>query len=267
MAGGVALNCVANEHVLKLPCVKNIFIQPAAGDDGTSLGAAMMMAAQKDKIEKQGLPYYGPDYIEADVVKAFQAFSKEGMSNCQHKDIDAAAKRAAELIAEGKVLSLYQGRMEFGPRALGNRSILADPRDPEMRDRVNAAVKMREGFRPFAPVVLEDKMYDIFEVERDDAYRYMLVTLPVKEAYRDQLPAITHVDGSARLQTISCEENPLYYKIIQYFYELTKIPVLLNTSFNVKGQVIVHTPQEAIDTFWNTGIDSVFLGCYEMSKS
>ena len=261
LAGGVALNCVSNEHVLRLKEVEQVFIQPASGDDGTAYGAALWASVQQNfPPEKMGMPYWGP---ESSLEECKQAYEKEReikVQREQHEDIKSTAKRIAALIAEGKVMSLYQGRMEFGPRALGNRSILADPRDPEMRDKVNAVVKLREGFRPFAPVVLYEDLETIYEPDIIREYPYMLVTLPTKNEYWEKLPAVTHVDGSARVQTIKREDNPLYYAIIEAFKEITGIPVLLNTSFNVKGQAIVHTAEEAVETFLNTGIDCLFMG-------
>ena len=267
LAGGVALNCVSNEYILRLPEVEEVFIQPASGDDGTALGAALLInEKQGEGRVEMNMPYWGPSSSLESCKKAWVESAGEKLSSAEYRSIKDTADRIAKLISEGKVLALYQGRMEFGPRALGNRSILADPRDPNMRDKVNAVVKLREGFRPFAPVVLFEDLNNIYEPDIQTEYPYMLVTLPTREEFKEKLPAVTHIDGSARVQTIKREDNPLYYAIIESFKELTGIPVLLNTSFNVKGQAIVHTAQEAVDTFLGTGIDSLFLEHFELTK-
>jgi carbamoyltransferase len=267
MAGGVALNCVANEKILKVAEVQDFFIQPAAGDDGSALGAALEVAARRgQRFERMNMPCWGPAYSAQDLATVYDGILLESVIKRNHLDPQQAAVRIAHLLAEGKIVALFQGTMEFGPRALGNRSILADPRDPAMRDRVNLAVKMRERFRPFAPAVLPERIDDFFSVTKFRKFPYMLVTVPVKDTWRGSLPAVTHVDGSARVQTVSKDDNPLFYSVLEAFGNLTGIPIVLNTSFNVKGEPIVCTPQQAVETFLRTGIDSLFLQNYELTK-
>jgi len=183
-------------------------------------------------------------------------------------DFSALCKQVAERLSRGQIIGLFQGRMEYGPRALGNRSILADPRDPTMRDKINALVKKREAFRPFAPVVTKEaapRYFDIPEGE-EDAYAHMLLVTQVRAAFRDQLPAITHVDGSARAQTVSRENYPRLWALLRSFEEVTGLPILLNTSFNIKGQPIVCTPAEALDTFLFARLDLLILGNFLVSS-
>ena len=267
LAGGVALNCVSNQHVLGLSGIRSFFVQPASADDGAALGAAMYVAATSDRIEQATVPYWGPGSHEDQLREAFDEEHIAQLDRHEHPTLQDGAHAIAGHIADGKVVAVYHGRMEFGPRALGNRSILADPRNPSMRDRVNAAVKKRESFRPFAPAVLEDQLSTYFDPPVDGDYSYMLVTMPVRVEYREELPAITHVNGSARPQTVNADQNQYFHSIIGAFFDLTGMPIVLNTSFNVKGQPIVHTPFEAVRTFINTGIDSLFLGRYELTKS
>jgi carbamoyltransferase len=173
--------------------------------------------------------------------------------------LEKTCEKAARLIAEGRVIAWYRGRMEFGPRALGNRSILADPGNPEMRDRINAMVKKREAFRPFAPAVSLEQVHIWFDVWPSAELPYMIATVQVREVFRKELPAITHVDGSARVQTVSEKDNPDFHQLLRAVGKLTGREMVLNTSFNVKGQPIVNTPQEAVDTFLGTGIEYLFL--------
>jgi carbamoyltransferase len=180
------------------------------------------------------------------------------------ESFDELCRQIASRLAEGQIVAWFQGRMEFGPRALGSRSILADPRDPNMRDRINSLVKKREGFRPFAPVVTKEdagRYFDILPGD-EDGYAHMLYVTQVLSPYRQKLPAITHVDGSARVQTVSHEQNPSLWKLLKEFQRLTDLPILLNTSFNVKGEPIVCTPQEAIKTFRTANLDILVLGNY-----
>jgi len=264
LAGGVALNCTTNGRILGLKEVRHCFIQPAAGDDGSALGAALQVSHEHGDVpQKMGMPYWGPSSSSDEIEAAF-AGAPAGTRRTRHKDLAAAAEAAAEGLAAGRVTAVYQGRMEFGPRALGNRSILADPRDPAMRDRVNAAVKLREAFRPFAPAVLEERLEEVFEAS--GSLPYMLVAVPVRPAWKDRLPAVTHVDRSARVQTVTAAQNAFLHAVLSAFDRRTGVPVLLNTSFNVKGQPIVHTPREALETFLSTGIDSLFFGNLELSK-
>lgn len=257
MAGGVALNCVANGKILKKGPFKNLFVQPAANDSGAALGAACQayveLCDERPNTKRLEHVYLGPSYSSSEVEKLVDNLELESV-NCkdnEEKLIDEVGKR----LADGKVIGWFQGRMEFGPRALGSRSILADPRDADMRDRINSMVKKREGFRPFAPAVLESKYANFFEL--DHISPYMLETCQVKSNMN--MPAITHADGSARVQTVSETSNPRFHKLLSKFEELTDYPILLNTSFNVKGQPIVCSPEDAILCFINTKIDCLVI--------
>ncbi len=260
MAGGVALNCTANGHLMRSGMFDEIYIQPAAADDGTSLGAALARAMKAGEVRNSRfpVPYLGPGYGSDRIEAAFAKF-KESITVERFADLEQTCAKAASLIAQGHVLAWFRGRMEFGPRALGNRSIIADPGRPEMRDRVNAMVKMREGFRPFAPAVSIEQVHTWFEVTPGTELPYMIVTVDVREEFRDELPAITHVNGSARVQTVSAESNCAFHTLLKAVGTTTGRQMVLNTSFNVKGQPIVNTPEEAIETFLGTGIDFLFL--------
>ena len=260
MAGGVALNCTANGHLMRSGLFDEIYIQPAAADDGTALGAAMYRAAKAGEVRNQRfpVPLLGPAYDRSRVEAAFQRFHESVLVE-RFEGLEQTCARAADLIARGHVLAWFRGRMEFGPRALGNRSIIADPGRPEMRDRINAMVKMREAFRPFAPAVSLEQVHQWFEVEPGTELPYMIVTVDVRKPFRDQLPAITHVNGSARVQTVSRDGNPDFHALLEAVGKTTGREMVLNTSFNVKGQPIVNTPEEAIETFLATGIDYLFV--------
>ncbi|MGA7786351.1 MAG: carbamoyltransferase C-terminal domain-containing protein, partial [Candidatus Acidiferrales bacterium] len=260
LAGGVALNCTANGKLLKSGMFDEIFVQPAAGDDGTSLGAAAFCAAKHGDIRnvRISVPFLGPEFSVSKIEEALKTF--EGKVEVRRfSNLAETCAEAARLIAEGRVLGWYRGRMEFGPRALGHRSILADPGHPEMRDRINAMVKMREAFRPFAPAVTLRQADHWFEVTPGTELPYMITTVDVRQAYRSHLPAITHVNGSARLQTVSPHDSREFHALLEAVGKTTGREMVLNTSFNVKGQPIVNTPQEAIQTFLNTGIEFLFL--------
>ncbi|HVW07102.1 MAG TPA: carbamoyltransferase C-terminal domain-containing protein [Bryobacteraceae bacterium] len=267
MAGGVALNCTANGHLMRSGLFDEIYIQPAAADDGSSLGAALYRAMLAGEVgnERFPVPYLGPGYNESDTEAAFDRF-RESIEVERFSSLEETCAKAAELMASGHVLAWYRGRMEFGPRALGNRSIIADPGRPEMRDRVNAMVKMREAFRPFAPAVSAEQVHQWFDVAPGTQLPYMIVTVDVREPYREQLPAITHVNGSARVQTVSADSNPAFHALLRAMGKVTGREMVLNTSFNVKGQPIVNTPDEAIETFLRTGIDFLFVGNSMVSR-
>ena len=260
MAGGVALNCTANGKLLESGLFDEIYVQPAAGDDGAALGAALALAAVRDKVnnERMAVPFFGPSYSE-EQIEAVIAQYADRIDVQRFDSLEDTCQAAAKSIADGQVISWFRGRAEFGPRALGHRSILADPGNPEMRDRVNAMVKMREAFRPFAPAVTQETAHQWFEVEEGQELPYMIFIVRVREAYRDALPAITHVDGTARLQTVSPETGPEFYTLLKHVGKETGREMLLNTSFNVKGQPMVNSPKEAIETFLGTGIDVLFL--------
>lgn len=261
IAGGVGLNSCMNAAIMKETAFEDVFIQAAANDAGTALGATYyiwneMLGKERNYIQTE--VYLGPTYSNE---KIKQTLDEHKIS---YEVVDAPAVTAAELLAQGKIIGWLQGRMEVGPRALGNRSILADPRPAKMKDILNHKVKHREGFRPFAPSVLEENGSEYF----DDYYPtpFMLLVLPIKKEKRDKIPAVVHVDGTGRMQTIQREDNPLYWELINEFKKLTGVPVVLNTSFNVRGQPIVMTPEDALKTFLGTQMDYLIMGNYLIRK-
>ncbi len=260
LAGGVALNTTANGKLLASGAFDEIYVQPAAADDGSALGAALHRASLVGEVvnRRSPVPFYGPAHSLERIEQALSEF--EGQIEITRLGcLEDACETAAGLVAAGEVLSWYRGRMEFGPRALGHRSILADPSRPEMRDRVNALVKLREGFRPFAPAVSLEQVDKWFEVSPGTELPHMTVNVDVRAEFRADLPAITHVNGSARVQTVSATENPEFHQLLGAVGRHTGREMLLNTSFNIKGQAIVNTPAEAIETFLGTGIEALFL--------
>jgi len=261
IAGGVGLNCVSNSYILEHGPFENIFVQPAAGDAGGALGAALMASRELDpEFERQPLEdvYLGPEFTEQRIQTALDEYGLSGKRMEREEFLDYTARR----LEEQSIVGWFQGRMEFGPRALGSRSIIADPRHPENRDRVNLAIKFRESFRPFAPAVPEDSVSEWFQWDRPS--RYMLFTAATREP--EKLPAIAHVDRSARLQTIPRGRNPLYYDLHRAFERRAGTPVLINTSFNVRGEPIVCTPQNAIDCFLGTHMDLLAIGPFVVEK-
>ena len=276
MAGGVALNSVANGRIIRETPFENVFIQPAAGDAGGSIGAASfiwfnILGNTRDVSQKSNPNTIGPEKDLMQNTYLGPEYSKEEIKRFLDKkevvyevfEREEILERTAAIIADKRVVGWFQGRMEWGPRALGNRSIIADPRDREMQDIVNLKIKFRESFRPFAPTVLLDKAPEYFELDRQSPYM-LLVTL-VRENKR-VIPAVTHVDGSVRVQTIAREDNPLYYDLIEKFYKLTGIPVIINTSFNVRGEPIVCTPEDAYTCFMRTKMDNLVMGTFMMRK-
>lgn len=263
-AGGVALNCTANGIIFKSGLFDDIYVQPAAGDDGTAWGAALYYyyhhLNQTGRDQPQRLPLFGP---VADLEKYLLTLAPDFLTNkqiaYQRVAQEDMLEQAAEMLAQGKVIAWVQGGMEFGPRALGHRSILADPRDPNMRNKINQIVKKREGFRPFAPSVKLEKAHLFFEVPEGKAFSCMLFVVPVRPEYQHSLPSITHVDGTARVQTVEKNEHPLYWRLLDKFEAKTGLPMLLNTSFNVRGQPMVCSAQEALETFLNVDIDALFI--------
>lgn len=260
LAGGVALNGTANGVLMRSGLFDEIHIQPAAGDDGAALGAALHRAAANGEIKNRRMPvpFLGPAY-SVDCIEAALAEFAGKIRVTRYPTLAETCAEAARLIAEGHVLAWYRGRMEFGPRALGNRSIVADPGHPDMRDRINAMVKKREAFRPFAPAVSREQVSVWFDVQPLTDLPFMIATVNVREEHRAKLPAITHVDGSARVQTVSAAGNPDFHALLQAVGKSTGREMLLNTSLNVKDQPIVNTPRDAIETFLATGIDYLFL--------
>ena len=256
IAGGVALNCVTNEVVWKSGEFANIFIPSAPHDAGTAIGAAMLVHCAKDKKPLQrgySTPYLGPAYSRRDILAAVKS---AGLKARQSK---SPARDAAKMIADGKIVAWFQGRMEFGPRALGNRSLLADPRRPEMRNILNQKVKHREDFRPFAPSVMAEHADDWFETgKHSTSHEFMLFAPRVKPDRRDRIPAIVHQDGTARVQLVSRKSNPRFHELISAFHAKTGVPVVINTSFN-DSEPIVCTPMDAIVTFRKSGIDALVM--------
>ncbi|MBI3450709.1 MAG: carbamoyltransferase [Acidobacteria bacterium] len=261
LAGGVAMNSKANGKILASGIVDEIFIQPAATDDGTALGAALAahrMAGGAPAGYRLDDVYLGPEYGEKE-IEAFLRTCKIPFT----RPGDIAAEGAA-LLAAGKIIGWFQGRMEFGPRALGSRSIVADPRDPAMKDRVNEVVKFREGWRPFAPSCLAERAEEYFVGCTDSPF--MILTFPVREEKKSVIPAVTHADGSARVQTVRKDVNPLYHALISQFDRLTGVPVVMNTSYNLREEPIVCAPKDAVRTFYSSGLDALCLGPFLIKK-
>jgi carbamoyltransferase len=294
LAGGVALNCVGNGRILREGPFENVWVQPAAGDAGGSLGAALSVWHQYlgnerrvEEITRGGRAdgmsgsYLGPEFSD-DEIEEFLLTSGARYRRVERTEI---AETVARLLAEEKVVGWFQGRMEFGPRALGARSILGDPRSPRMQSQMNLKIKFRESFRPFAPSVLRERVSDYFELDCDSPY--MLLVAPVRESLRREMtedeerrfgieklnvprstiPAVTHVDYSARVQTVRREENPLYHELLEAFERQTGCAVLVNTSFNVRGEPIVCAPREAYACFMRTEMDCLVMGSYLLLKS
>jgi len=288
LAGGVGLNCVANGKLLREGIFEDIWIQPAAGDAGGALGAALLAwhqylgkERQPRTADTQGGSYLGPSY-GTDEIRSF--LDGKGLPYTELTPQDLTS-RVARLIADGKVIGWFQGRMEFGPRALGARSIIGDARSPEMQEVMNRKIKFRESFRPFAPSVLEEKVSDYFDIDR--ASPYMLLVADLREeqqrkpgkggasleglqklsAVRSTVPAVTHVDCSARVQTVSRDTNPLYHELLSRFDEEHGCPVIINTSFNVRGEPIVCTPEDAWRCFMRTNMDFLVLGPFLLAKT
>jgi carbamoyltransferase len=268
LAGGVALNCTANGKLVRSRLFDEVYIQPVAGDDGAAFGAAIYRTSLVQPIENRRfpVPLFGPSYNEHGVQAALRRFN--GKIRWRRFDsLGDTSACAARLIADGRVIAWFRGGMEYGPRALGNRSILADPRRPKMRDQINAMVKKREAFRPFAPACTVEEAHRWFEVAPGTQLPYMISIVDVRPEVRSQLPAITHVNGSARLQTVSRTDNPDFHTLLEAVGEATGSQMVLNTSFNVKGQPIVNTPDEAIETFLGTGIEFLFVENFYVTRS
>jgi carbamoyltransferase len=290
LAGGVALNCVANGKVLKAGLFDDIWIQPAAGDAGGALGAAYAVWHIRDRRERAAAngrdamrgSLLGPEFSARDIERMMSRYQAVGR---RYDDFCELARDVAAQLAEGKIIGWFQGRMEFGPRALGGRSILGDPRNPGMQKKMNLKTKFREGFRPFAPTVLEEDVAEHFELDRPSPY--MLLVVPVREEkrvplppnysdlslserlyfLRSDLPSITHVDYSARIQTVSRDVNPRYWQLINEFKRLTGYGLLVNTSFNVRGEPIVCTPEDAYRCFMRTEMDYLVMGDFVLDKA
>jgi carbamoyltransferase len=263
LSGGVALNSVMNGKILLHTPFKRVFVQPAAGDNGTAVGVCYQIyngILDRPRSYVMEGAYTGPEFSD-DEIRA--ELEKSGLAYESYSDREVT-KRAAQDMADGAVMGWFQGRMEFGPRALGNRSIVVDPRRADMKETLNERIKKREPFRPFAPSILEERVGDYFE--QTHPAPTMLMVYQVKEGKRAEIPAVTHVDGSGRLQTVSREVNPRYHQLISDFCELTGVPVVLNTSFN-ENEPIVCTPRHAIDCFLKTRMDVLYLGNYAVRRS
>jgi carbamoyltransferase len=262
LAAGIGMNCKANRTIHDLDCVDSLFIQPAANDSGVSLGAAL--EGYRLHTESRPNPGFGDIYLgsryEGGEVEATLTNAK-----LDYERADDICREVATLLADGKLVGWFQGRMEFGARALGNRSILADPRTEESLNRVNKNVKNREPWRPFAPSLLEDAREE-YLVNSDEA-PYMILLDEVREEKQDEIEAVVHVDGTTRPQTVKKEANERYYRLIEAFADLTGVPVVLNTSFNVAGEPIVESPEQAISDFYQTGLDALAIGDYLVTKS
>ena len=288
LAGGVALNCVANGKILNEKIFENIWIQPAAGDAGGSLGAALAywhidLKKERKNVKEDNMQgsYLGNSFEEEEIKKTLNEIGAEYKIMTEN---DIIEKTAIE-ISNGKAIGWFQGRMEFGPRALGNRSILGDPRSDKMQKNLNLKVKYRESFRPFAPSVLKEDVSNWFELNTDSPYmlfvsnikseKIIKITEDEKKLFgidllnikRSEIPAVTHVDYSARIQTVYEETNKKYYKLIKKFKQITNCPVLINTSFNIRGEPIVNTPQDAFNCFMGTELDVLVIGNYYLEKS
>jgi len=262
LSGGVALNSTINGKLIQLDLFDEICAQPAAGDAGGAVGAALYAHYQLSGDRKKVQPFFGigPSYDESEIKK----FLDENGIPYRDEPIATQLSFLAQQIAGGAIVGLFQGAMEFGPRALGFRSIVADPRDDHMKKKINEAVKYREPFRPFAPAVLREKVAEYFDCQGEAPY--MVVNYIVRENKRQIIPAVTHVDNSSRIQTVAEKDNPLFYKLIREFEKLTGVPVLLNTSFNLRGYPIVNTPQEALATLCSGGIDILLLERFLLVK-
>jgi len=290
LAGGVALNCVGNSRILRDGPFEQVWVQPAAGDAGGALGVALFIwhqllgnSRRPAPIDSQKGSLLGPRFT-ADEIRA--VLDRSGAGYRVIDDETALCDTVADLLAAGKVVGWFQGRMEYGPRALGSRSILADPRDPTMQSAMNLKIKFRESFRPFAPAVLSDHVDDWFERARDEESPYMLLTAPVSphrrvdpegvpedlqglaklNVPRSEIPAVTHVDYSARLQTVDAQRHGRFHTLLERFHRRTGCPVLINTSFNVRGEPIVCTPEEAYRCFMGTNIDVLVVENFVLTR-
>jgi carbamoyltransferase len=269
LAGGCAMNSVANGKIRRQTSFRRVYVQSAAGDAGGAIGAAFAVWHKLggDRYFVMDHAYWGPEFSSAEIAGLLAEHREEiARSGChvdEIRDEEELCRRAAAAIAEGAVIGWFQGRMEWGPRALGNRSILCDPRRADMKAILNAKIKRRESFRPFAPSVLAEAVGDWFE--EDDAVPFMMQVFQIREEKRGEIPAVTHVDGSGRLQTVRRCTNPRYYRLIECFRDLTSVPMVLNTSFN-ENEPVVCRPEEALSCFLRTKLDALVIGDFVMSR-
>ncbi|WP_442602799.1 carbamoyltransferase family protein [Paenibacillus sp. KN14-4R] len=265
LAGGVALNSVANRKILSETPFKNIFIQPAAGDAGTSIGSALyghhvLLKQPRLKANRLFSPYLGREYSNNEILYVLDCYK----DRIKWEKLSDPSRETAKLLSEGKIIAWHQGRSEIGPRSLGNRSILADARNKDMKDIINSRIKHREMFRPFAPIVLEEKQGDYFELEHPSYY--MLLVPNVRKEKQELIPSVTHVDGTGRVQTVSKKLTPPLYSLLTEFEKITGVPVLLNTSFNDNGEPIVESPEDSIRCFLSIDLDCLILHDYIIEK-
>jgi len=263
LAGGVALNCVANYRFIQETPFKKIFIQPAAGDGGGSMGAALYAfynSVEKPRSLRRHSTLLGPQFGKAEIRR----YLESRRAIFVEYDEETLCRRTAELIHKNQIVGWFQGRMEFGPRALGSRSILANACNPEMKDILNSRVKFREDFRPFAPAVLAEKAGEYFNFSEESPF--MLFISPVRSGKEGRIPSVTHVDHTARLQTVAREENPRFHRLLEHFEAISGVPVVINTSFNIRGEPIVCTPEDAYNCFLKTDIDFLVMGDFLVEK-
>ena len=264
VGGGFFMNSVFNGRITNLTKFKNVYIPYAPTDAGNSIGAAFYVAHQLKNEPRVKVDYpssIGPSYSNDQIEEVLHR-RKIPYTKCENM-----AKSVAEVLAQGKVVAFFNGRMEFGDRALGCRSILGDPRKPEMKDIINGVIKYREAYRPFAPSILAERVYEYFEVDKDFTCNYMEKVVPFREHKKKEVPAVVHFDGSGRVQTVSKTTNPDYYNVIAEFEKITGVPIVLNTSFNINGEPIVLSPDDALNTFFNSGIEHLFLSGYHIKKA
>ncbi|TAI48559.1 carbamoyltransferase [Flagellimonas allohymeniacidonis] len=261
ISGGVSLNSVMNGRIVRESAFKDVYVMPAAGDNGTAIGAAYYLYNGLFKKERNFVhvdPYVGTSYTNEEIEKVLKGAK---LDYEYHEDI---CEKAASLLEKGKIIGWFQGKMEIGPRALGSRSILANPAFPDMKDKINAEVKFREAYRPFAPSAIVEAKDDFFDLEVEAPF--MLKVCNVLPEKQSVIPAVTHVDGSARLQTVRKELHPRYYEVIEKLGKKTEVPVVLNTSFNIQGEPVVESPKDAIRCYFSTGLDALVIGNYVLVK-
>lgn len=264
LSGGYFMNSVFNGKALELSPFKNLFIPYSPGDSGNSIGAALYVnhcLKGEARIKTYNPSEIGPSFGNKEILETLK---RRKISYEKQTNMESAIAR---ILAEGEIVAVFNGRMEFGERSLGNRSILADPRKPEIKEKINSAIKYRENYRPFAPAVLDDRVSEIFEVQKDFSCPYMEKVVSIRPQWRERLGAVCHVDGSGRVQTVNRQHNERFYNIIKAFGDLTEIPGVLNTSFNINGEPIVLSPDDALNTFFNSGLEFLALGDFLIRKS
>ncbi len=263
IAGGVSLNSVMNGRIVRESAFKDVYVMPAAGDNGTALGAAYYLyngILKKPRTFEHNNPYLGTEYTNDEILKVLDG------SKLPYTYEEDICDKASDLLEKGKIIGWFQGPMEVGPRALGSRSILANPAFPDMKDKINAEVKFREAYRPFAPSAIIEAKAEFFDLEEGVEAPFMLKVCGVLEEKQSVIPAVTHVDGSARLQTVNDKLHPRYYQVITSLGKKTGVPVVLNTSFNIQGEPVVESPKDAIRCFYSTGLDALVIGNYIIEK-